>query len=387
MERKMENLPGKQYCCGCEACSNICPVNAIQMVADQEGFLYPHIDVYACLNCGNCKHTCPILNHKNLQIPRHNIAVWAGYFTEELKLRASASGGAATAISERFIQLGGVVFGVEYCDGFGAARFSSAEKTEELDKFKGSKYIQSSKAELYQKIKEFVESGRRTLFIGLPCEVGAVRSFLRRGYENLYAVELICHGPTSPKVSAAFISYLEKKYRSKVVSFTARYKARGWKEPIIKVVFENGRQYIGSLYQTNYGKAFSCFSRPSCANCIYKGDHRVADMTIGDYWGITEQDPCWNKNGVSIVCVHTEKGSKLIAGLNDYSFFAANLDQAVKGNPYMVRSKRKSDKRELFSRMFIEKGLAYACKSVTPLSARIRAGIKRLTLSILQWDC
>ena len=48
----------KSSCCGCGACYAVCPVGAIEMKADEEGFLYPVIDAGKCVRCRKCVQAC-----------------------------------------------------------------------------------------------------------------------------------------------------------------------------------------------------------------------------------------------------------------------------------------------------------------------------------------
>lgn len=48
----------KENCCGCSACYAVCPVSAIKMKADAEGFLYPAINESKCIKCKKCLSVC-----------------------------------------------------------------------------------------------------------------------------------------------------------------------------------------------------------------------------------------------------------------------------------------------------------------------------------------
>lgn len=58
----MINITDKVECCGCNACGDICPKNAITFKTDIEGFWYPIIDTEKCIGCDLCDKTCPIIN-------------------------------------------------------------------------------------------------------------------------------------------------------------------------------------------------------------------------------------------------------------------------------------------------------------------------------------
>ena len=345
------------------------------MTPDAEGFLYPKIqNPEQCIHCGKCEKVCPIINVDTIQIPTHNRQVYAGFVSETDELQKSASGGIASAISQKIINEGGVVYGVAYNADFTRAEYSKAETPAELEAFRSSKYIQAEKGTIFSDVKDTLEAGKGVLFIGLPCGVAGLKSYLRKKYENLTTAELICHGPTSPKVAEEFIHTLERKYRSRVVSFNVRYKKDGkWTPPYLRAEFENGKVFLEPFYATDYGRAFGIFSRPSCYECTYKGDRRVADITLGDYWGCIESDNFWNASGVSVIFVHTEKGIKLLMGLPNISMTEVSFESAANGNPMISESKTVSPRRELFSKLFEANGLNAACLKIVPLKERITA--------------
>ena len=368
------SLP-KTSCCGCSACCIACPQNIIHLTPDTEGFLYPLITKEdTCIHCGKCEKVCPIINIDSIQIPTHNQKTYAGFVRETANLQKSASGGIASAVSRKIIREGGVVYGVAYTPDFTRAEFRKAETLDKIEAFRSSKYIQADKSDIYLDVKSSLESGRTVLFIGLPCEIGGLKCFLRKEYENLTTAELICHGPTSPKVAEEFVHSLERKYQNRVVSFNVRYKKDGkWTPPYLRAEFETGEVFLEQFYSTDYGRAFGLFSRPSCYSCVYKGDRRVADITLGDYWGCTETDSFYNPGGVSAIFVHTEKGAALLEGVCDVELMETEFKDAAKGNPMLFSSKTKSLQREVFAEVFAEKGLSAACRRSKTMKQRVLA--------------
>ena len=343
------------------------------MTADTEGFLYPEIqNPEKCIQCGKCEKVCPIINVEAIQIPTHNLQIYASSVSDTTKLRKSASGGVASAVSRKIIAEGGVVFGVAYSADFTRAEYKKAETLAELETFRSSKYIQAEKGEVYAEVKETLASGRPVLFIGLPCEVAGLKSFLRKEYDNLTTAELICHGPTSAKVAEKFIHTLEQKYQSQIVSFNVRYKKDGkWTPPYLRAEFADGREYLEPFSATDYGRAFGIFSRPSCYTCTYKGDRRVADITLGDYWSCTDADSFYNPAGVSVIFVHTEKGAALLEGVRDLKLTKTEFEHASRANPMLFRSKEKTPQRDVFAEVFAAKGLHAACRRLWTVKQRV----------------
>lgn len=213
------------------------------------------------------------------------------------------------------------------------------------------------------------------LVIGLPCEIASVMAYLlnnRIDTSNLYLCDLICHGPTSSKVADEYIQALESKFKSRIVDFSVRYKKDGWTPPYLRAVFENGREYVERFYSTDYGIAFSRYSRPSCYQCRFKGENHVADITIGDHWGLDGDSPLYNKNGVSVALVRTKKGQEMLTGLSGFHITETDTDKAVQGNRMYSKSKSYNKAQyERFSKDFAEKGLRYACFRALSFKQRI----------------
>lgn len=372
----------KDKCSGCELCVTICPRQSISMRADEEGFRYPYIDMNRCNKCKLCVSMCPINNIDKIRIHTHNIKAFSGFYENADKLKKSASGGIASALAEKVISEGGIVFGVTYCDNYKNAKYIEISKHDEINLLKGSKYIHAEKGNIYKKVKTHVKQKQQVLFVGLPCEVAAVKSYLRKEYDNLITCDLICHGPTSPKVAEQYIDHLEQLHQSHLKFFSVRHKETGWTPVYMKAEFENNDIFIKPFSETEYGVAFVNMVRKSCENCSFKGDNRVSDLTIGDFWGITPSNKAYNKNGVSIILVNTEKGEKILREINEFSLSEADINLAISSNPRLNSSKPNAY-RERFSDWFIRYGLFYACKKNMTFKQKIKKFIKMSTPKLL----
>ena len=195
---------------------------------------------------------------------------------------------------------------------------------------------------------EKLEEGREVLFIGLGCDAAALYSYLKaRGTDTsrLFTAELICFGPVLPEVHRQYVDALEAKYRSRIVSFSVRYKAKGWTPKYIRAEFENGQEFITPFNETDYGQAFGLYSREVCYKCRFKGSNHQADVTLGDYWGLTPEMPGWNSNGVSIFIVRTEKGEELLRKVDPQEFVLRTEDVyfALSYNPMYSRTRTKPE--------------------------------------------
>lgn len=295
---------------------------------------------------------------------------YSGYFDDIEKLRSSASGGAATILSEIMITEGGMVFGVKYSKDFKTAEYGLALTSEDLKEFKGSKYIFPEKNILYKNevksvffaVGDLLKARKKILFIGLGCDVGALLKYLKQQgiqMETLTTVDLICHGPTLPEAQKYFIEEIEERYKSKIISFSVKYKKKGWVPPYLRAEFENGKYYIKAFYDSDLGFAMDHYSRNSCANCQFKGNNHKADITIGDYWGIDERQSGYNALGVSVLLTKTTKGINYIEKCNQLGFHveSADLFHVISNNRMFFESRKVDMDHALFKKSLYKYGL------------------------------
>lgn len=343
----MINIINKKDCCGCHACYNICPKNAIDMVEDEKGFKYPKIDKEKCINCGLCKKVCPIVNNK--QIINNPIA-YACYNIDEKTRIKSSSGGIFTLLATEILNNNGVVFGASFDKEFNVEHIY-IEKGEDIEKLRCSKYVQSKIGDTYRKVKKFLEDDRYVLFTGTPCQIEGLKTYLQSDYEKLYTQDIICHGVPSPKIWNKY-----KKYRINIdndilQNINFRNKDNGWKLYNMKILYKN-MQYKRSIKEDIYMKIFlKNFSlRDSCYNCSFKKKNRNSDITLGDFWGIQNIFPELDDDkGTSLVILNSEKGKILFENIKEKIVFKeANIDDAIKYNPSMIKSVEKPIKREEF---------------------------------------
>lgn len=308
----MIEITDKSQCCGCNACGDVCPFDAISFQTDIEGFWYPVVDKQKCVNCGLCEKICPELHIDTLkkndyEKPAHTIAA----IHKKMNVRwDSTSGGAFSALAEVMYNKGGYVSGAVYNPDFSVRNFISKDPAD-LVKLRSSKYLESYAEGLYKTIGDLLKKGEKVLACGTPCQMAALRSFLRKDYENLIIVDFICRGVNSPKVYRKYLDSLEARYGSKVVYVKAKNKELGWRNLTRKVVFENGESYYGILMDDDFRRGYhtNVFCRPSCYDCKYKGFPRMADITIADYWGIERVDRNLDNNiGTSMILLNSKKG-------------------------------------------------------------------------------
>ena len=346
---KFVKIEENDLCCGCTACYSACPKNAIRMVRDNEGFLYPEVDREKCVNCGMCKKVCPILNKAKLNEFKPKAYLFQNS-NEEIR-KDSTSGGIFTAIGEFVIKNNGIVYGATFDDNF-VVNHIGVESTYELCKFRKSKYVQSNQNNCFKEIKQYLDNGKLVCYSGTPCQVGGLRTYLRKDYENLILVDIMCHSVPSPLVFEKYKGYILKKMNAnKILNINFRDKNKyGYKYSMMTVETDNGI-YSQGIDTDPYLRAF--FSdvsvRPSCYNCHFKTMKRVSDLTIWDCFNINEIDKSFDDDkGTTRVLVQSEKGEKLLENLDDVRLKELDINIATKKVKEMTNSVNYNSKRKEF---------------------------------------
>ena len=308
----MINIRNKVDCCGCNACGDICAHQAITFKTDLEGFWYPEVDTEKCINCGLCEKVCPIINVKELK--KNDLPQSICYAAEHKNLEVvfdSTSGGLFSALADIMYKSGGYVGGAVFNDDFSVRQYISNDK-KDLPRLRSSKYLQSHLDGFYRQVRDLLRKGEKVLVCGSPCQMAALRAFLRKDYENLIIADYICRGINSPKVWRKYLDSYEERYGSKVVYCKAKSKEYGWRNLTQKVILANGKAYYETREQSNFTKGYlqtGVYCRPSCYDCKFKGYPRIADITLADFWGIENVDRSMEKNlGTSLVMINSRKG-------------------------------------------------------------------------------
>lgn len=328
-------------CCGCTACYATCPTKAITMHPDAvEGFLYPVVDEDKCIDCGKCLKVCK--NVLPYQEPQKIYACWS----KDDNLRArSSSGGIFSLLADKVIKQGGVVCAVGYSDDCKECLHKIIRSKEELDDLRRAKFVQSKKYDVFKEVKEVLQGGAKMLFCGTPCEVGGLRQFLGREYDNFITCDIICGCVSSPMVYRTYIDFLNQKYSANAVSVNFKDKRKGWRGKAIAVKFDNGEEYYNSILDDDYCVSFhSRYNiRPSCFNCKYRSLQRGADITLGDFWAIEKYNEAFDDNrGTSFALVNTTKGEQALLSLDmnihlmdiDYEDYCMKNNWCMHRNPY-----------------------------------------------------
>ncbi|OWU99942.1 Coenzyme F420 hydrogenase/dehydrogenase, beta subunit C-terminal domain [Fibrobacter sp. UWR2] len=348
----MIELFDKKKCCGCGACMQICPKNCITMRADNEGFLYPMVDTSVCVQCGACEKVCPFNSVYEQQKP---ISTYGVINTNEQIRLTSSSGGAFTALARTILRQNGVVFGACFDKDYQVV-IAYAEDEDSLEAFKGSKYVQARVGESFSKCKCFLNQNKIVLFSGTPCQISGLKHFLKRDYDNLYTIDVVCHGAPSPMVWETYLNWCKRQNLglSSIRNIFFRDKCSGWKGFSFTIKGQNCT--LSTPYKYNpYMKAFlwDVILRPSCYECKAKAGASHADLTLGDFWGVDRIMPSVDDNkGVSLVLANSIKGKELLNKTVELNVFDTDYDKAVYYNPAIVNPVKPHPKRNYFFKNF-----------------------------------
>lgn len=378
-------------CCGCTACYCSCPTSAIRMEPDREGFLYPHVDPERCCGCGKCEQACPVLNPPELPA-EYEAGVIAQSRDPEV-LSESTSGGFVDALC-RFVaeQPNGYVAGVAFDDAF-LPKHMIADSYGQAKAFRNSKYAQSNLGKVFCHVRKLLDEGNTVLFVGTPCQAAGLKTFLKRDYEGLITVDLVCRSVPSPKLWREYLTWQEKRHHAGIRSVSCRKKTYGYHSGALEIRFGNGKRYVGSNRVDYYMKSFHAdiCSRPSCYHCSFKTQHRCSDFTVFDSWRphlATEPAIEDNDRGYSNVLVHTPKGKEMLAGLKEISLYDSDPEKMLSVMGSMLAAPiRMKPEREHFYEDLERYGFEKTVKRYRKVTVKDRTieALKPLRYGLRQW--
>ena len=371
------NIP-VQNCSSCAACANVCARNAVSMQLDAEGFYRPVIDAEKCVQCGACERICPW----NKPVENPNVAdvspkTVAAYAKDESVRLQSSSGGIFTVLAERVLDDGGVVVGVAQT---ASTRFGHivVENKADLEKLRGSKYVQADVGLVYREVRGLLKAGRKVLFSGTPCQVAGLYAVLGNAASaDLITVDIVCHGTPSVKVFEKYVRELEKEKSALVASSHFRDKKMGWRlysmTSSLNTISGDCFQFSKTLREDKFMRVFlhNICLNSSCADCHYGKLPRIADITLGDYWNIATVHPQMDDNkGTSVVLLNTEHGKALFDDVADKVVQCnSKVEHAIAGNPCIVRSSTPHPKRAEFFASLYKYTLDQLIKKYCPFSS------------------
>lgn len=336
-----------EKCTGCGACVQRCPKRCISWTEREFGFRYPQIDKDACVNCGQCEKVCPI--DKALEVSAEQKAYAAVHKDDEV-LAKSTSGGAFTAIADAVFAQGGIVYGAAMLDGMQVKHIRTSGK-DDFEGLRSSKYLQSDTGTTYQMVEQDLKQGKTVLYSGTPCQIDGLKNFLGKDYENLYTVDIVCHGVGSQAYFDKYMDYARERYgKIKALRFRSKEYA-GWScgggvvvdssDCLKKIPYRDFDNYYYSYFLS--GDIY----RKSCYSCKYANTNRVGDFTLGDYWGVEALNlPLQTKNGCSLLLVNNRHAMLLLDEIESLDRVETTVEQAAHCNKQLNAPSKLMDSRQ-----------------------------------------
>ncbi|WP_320041037.1 Coenzyme F420 hydrogenase/dehydrogenase, beta subunit C-terminal domain [uncultured Desulfobacter sp.] len=358
VDNKMIEICKKEECTGCFACENCCPHSSITMLEDEYGFVFPNINQETCTGCGLCEKVCPAVTELKFLYPENAYAFWNDRFRE-----TSTSGGASATFAQHFINNNGVVYGAAHIEGC-EVKHIRIDSADQLYRLQGSKYVHSYVNETFKLVKKDLLKGKEVIYFGTPCQIAGLKLFLIKEYEGLFLVDIICHGVPSQKFLNEEIHFF---VGNKIIE---KFSFRGPDGFRLKF-YSNGRllkniAQTESMYYRSFLKGITY--RECCYFCKFARPERIADLTIGDFWGIGKEDKCDYLNtldkGISVLLPITLRGKKLIDIVKKGEGFIQErpVTEAINGNSQLYEFVSKSKEAVIFQKTYLKKGFHKAVK-------------------------
>lgn len=409
----MITIKDKKDCCGCHACASICAKHCITMQPDEEGFLYPVVDKDACTDCGLCEKVCPVINQSE---PRKPLKVYAAKNKNEEIRHQSSSGGIFTLLAEKIIAEGGVVFGARFDEEWNVIH-SWTDTIEGIAAFRGSKYVQSTIGDTYREAREFLKQGRTVLFSGTPCQIAGLKKYLRKDYDNLLTVDVVCHGVPSPLVWRTYLKETREQLRAErgigknsvplsmdelpvITGISFRDKTNGWKKYGFRLryaAFEAAKNTVSASaikeetemlqpFKDNIfmqGFLANLYLRPSCYACSVRSGKSGSDISIADFWGVQNYYPEFDDDkGVGLILVNSDKAIEIYSAVNAENIEAV-YEQGLQGNKCLECSVGKSQWCQYFWQGYDIDGLKTIRKVLMRMSPNLTVRVFRKLRKII----
>lgn len=334
------NVTIEDSCAGCGACAAICPKQCISMLENERGFFTPIVETAKCINCGMCRKACPELNSTDVRSVKKT---YAAVIKDGKMLKRSTSGGMFGCMASLILKNGGIVYGCSWKSDF-SAQHIKVDKIEDLYKIQQSKYVQSEVHQCFPDVKASLDDGKCVMFSGTACQIAGLYHYLNKEYSNLITVEVACHGVPSVGLFKKYISWIESKNNEKLISFQFRTKTKHKKGEhyMFCYTLSNGRvKYHYSNEDPYYGSFLEGRTlRDTCYHCKYKGEARIADILLCDFWGIEKEHPKFPaKYGTSAIVLYSEKGIKLFERICPIIIFEeSDFNRIASHNKSLVQS-------------------------------------------------
>lgn len=340
----------KNACYGCRACEQVCNLGCIDMEFDNEGFIYPEIDNIRCTNCNLCKKVCPV--EFNINMTDYKQKVYAAWSNNEDILRKSSSGGIFSEIAINILNDGGYVVGAVLYEDM-IVRHKIINNKNDLNKLRGSKYVQSSTENTFREIRKLLKNGEKVLFSGVPCQVSGLKMYLdiyKVDKSKLFTIDIICHGVPSPIIFKEYIKSIEYNNKVNISDFKFRDKRKHkWMLSYYCEDNKRPKKYIiPMLSPYYYGFMKNMLHRQSCYNCKFASTNREGDITLGDFWGVDKfHKGLSTENGISAIIINTNKGNQLFSNIkNDITAIDSKLEYVKVENKNLSNPSKKHEYRD-----------------------------------------
>lgn len=363
-------------CTGCGACSEGCPKGAITMSQNAEGFLYPTINERKCVDCGLCHSICGKYDCIESTVP---MLSYSAYAKSPSQRAEGSSGGIFGVIAEQVLNEGGTVLGAVF-DAATQKVMHTSSATASLSQLKKSKYVQSDTKNTFSETKRLLNAGKKVFYVGTPCEIEGLLSFLGSEHENLLTMDFVCHGVPSPGFFSDAIAHYETMKHQKVVDFTFREKNLGWRKQSVNIYFENGEKiakrstdYYYYCFLKNYTLRRSCFS------CDRYKKH-LSDITVADYWTVPKEKD--DDKGISLIHVNSEKAKRVLDGLKEELLMERYIEKNIEK---FSHKKYDIEKRDAFFAFYISNGGEKTIKKYTKImkKEKFMRSVKRVVGEII----
>lgn len=342
----------KSQCCGCYACHNICTRNAIRLEQDEEGFAYPAINLEKCVDCGACDAVCPV-QHSPKEVENEGQKGFLVQLKDDAIRKESTSGGSFTAIASWVIEKSGVVFGATLDIKNREVYHRWVDNKEELGLFRNSKYVQSIIGDCFKEARQFLKEDRWVCFSGTPCQIEGLKCFLKKDFEKLVTIDVVCYGIPSPGVFKDYINWQQSKIGGKFTRMLFREKRLSYNYTSVSIFNEQyEKEYHSGVERDKFMRTF--FSdinvRPSCYDCHFKKRYRVSDFTIWDCYDVKAFSKNFDEEGTNRVLIHSEKGQKIFEEIKPNVRWEEykNLNHFIADEVAMVKSVKMPKEREAF---------------------------------------
>lgn len=363
----------QSHCTGCTACVQKCPQNCINMTQNAAGARIAVIDASRCIHCGICQKICPVNRPALFHTPRSAFAVYA----KDAAIRAgSASGGAAYTLCSAVVRSGGVAYGAAFVSNLDVAHIR-VDCEADLPRLQKSKYVHSYTDGIYQSVKRDLSRSKQVIFTGTPCQIAGLYAFLGESADNLITCDIVCHGTPERET---FNRYIESELDPEQIAYLTFRDKNGWaitaydrnNQPLKRMGLKNSLYYNGFMEGYIY--------RENCYTCPWAQKNRISDLTLGDFWGVGEQQPFAEdpkaalQKGLSVLLVNTDRGQALLDQVKPALIcYERTVQEAVQKNGQLNHPSADSKSARRFRTLYSKKGAAYALLHCNEKKRRILA--------------